>query len=183
MMNENQKLSLFPYEWIIVVLFCLILLSLSLFSLKGFANRSCPEELRQQLGKAIEIEVQVGGAVAKPGIYRLPIKSTLKELLKEAELLSTADLSQINMRKSLANGQVVDIAYRHPITIYLSGAVQYPGEMEILSGTRYCELVEQVEFAQGADLAAIKRRKSFVAGGAKVAVPFRKKNEKGKGRR
>ena len=49
----------------------------------------------------INIEIHVSGAVQYPGIYTVPIGSTVHDLIHHVELAATADLSRINLAKRL----------------------------------------------------------------------------------
>lgn len=166
------------HEWYIVLIFCLILLALAGFAL--VRPKSPPPLVPLPLisEEITVLQVKIEGQVAKPGLYRLPLHTTLKELLKQAEPLASADLSQLNWRRRLRNGQTIHIPKRYSITIHLTGAVEQPGPLEILSGTRYCELADQLLALPNADLKAMRKRTSFVQEGECIEVPFQRKGQK-----
>ncbi len=167
------------HEWLVVSLFCSVLLLLASFAFLGrshayssqppspssFSQSSLPET------PLTHLEVKVEGAVAHPGVYRLPLKTSLKELLAQAEPLPTADLSELSWRKKLRDQQTVTVPEKREITIYLDGAVKKPGAIKILSGTRYQELLPQLDCLEEADLRAIKKKKKFLQEGACVYIP------------
>lgn len=163
--------SLPLHEWIIIVLFCLILMALSAYALAG--QRKIPVPKVEEVRKIV-LEVKIGGEVAHPGTYSLPLKSTMKELLAQAEPLSSADLSQLNYRKKLRDGQVINIPTRAWITIQLAGMVEEPGPLKILSGTRIQELVGQLKLLPEADAKALSKRRSFLFEGDTLNVPAKK---------
>lgn len=167
------------HEWVIVLLFCLILLALTGFALvrpKPLPPSSVP--LPSISEEATVLQIKIEGQVSKPGLYRLPLNATMKKLLEQAEPLASADLSQLNWRRRLCNGQTIQIPERHPIIIHLTGAIEQPGPLEILSGTRYCELADQLPALTDADLKAMRKKKSFVQEGECIDVPFKRKRKK-----
>jgi hypothetical protein len=163
------------HEWCIVLLFCLILLVLAGFAL----GRSKPIPVSIPLPKQAPVtvlEVKIEGQVAKPGLYRLPLHATVNELLKQAEPLPSADLSQFHGKRKLRNEQTLYIPERHLITIQVTGAIMQPGYLQILSGTRYCELADQLQILPEADLKAIRKKKSFIREGDSIEIPIKRKN-------
>lgn len=166
-MSKSLKLPF--HEWCIIVLFCLILLALSAYALRGQKNSPSPPLPEP---KVTVLEIKIEGEVAHPGLFRLPLKSTLKELLAQAQPLPTADLSKVNWRKKLRDGQTVHIPERLWITIEIAGMV--PGPLKILSGTRIQEVVSQLQVLPEADLKALSKRRSFLFEGDKIEVPAKK---------
>src|SRR5215211_359741 len=107
-----MKTKLPIHEWCIILLFCFILLALA-----GFAFIQ-PKSMGTSIAfvlppeEATVLQVKIEGQVAKPGLYRLPLDATLKQLLEQAEPLPTADLSQLNWRRKLRDGQTLHIPER-----------------------------------------------------------------------
>lgn len=166
-----MKRALPVHEWSIIVLFCALLLLLAAFALggasKGGDKTLCPPP------KQTFLQVRIEGAIAHPGIHQLPLRTTLKHLIEQAKPLSTADLSQLNMRRKLYDGQTIRIPSRHPIKIVVTGAVKNPGHMEIESGTRFCDLVEELELLPEADLKSVRKKRGFVLEGENVHIPLK----------
>lgn len=175
-MTMTPKLPL--HEWCIILLFCLILLVLSAFAVRGQKNVPLPRPPEPQ---AAVLEVKIEGEVAKPGLYVLPVKSTLKELLVQAQPLPNADLSGLSMRRKLRDGQTIHIPERQWITIQIAGMVPQPGPMKILSGTRIQEMVSELQVLPEADLKALSKRRSFLFEGDVLEVPKKKSKTKPKG--
>lgn len=167
------------HEWCIILLFCLILLVLA-----GFAfGRSKPVIDTTMLAPPPPItalQVKIEGQVAHPGSYQLPLHATLKQLLEQAQPLPSADLSQLNWRRKLRDGQTLHIPERRLMTINVAGAVQQPGPLQILSGTRCCELVDQLQVLPEADLTALRKKRSFLQEGDLIEVPIKKKGKRKK---
>lgn len=161
------------HEWCIILLFCLILLALAGFALNrpkpAFAADPLPAEPIATL-----LEVRVEGQVAKPGLYRLPFQAKLKDLLEQAQPLPSADLSQLNWRRKLRNGQTLHVPERRIITIQLAGAVRQPGPLSILSGTRCCELADQLPVLPEADLKAMRKKRRFLQEGDYIEIPIKR---------
>lgn len=164
------------HEWCIVVLFCSILFVLSAYALTGHQQVPLPSPPVET--KPATVEVKIEGQVAKPGSYALPKKSSLKELLAQAEPLSTADLSQLNFRRKLRDGQTIIVPERQWITIQLTGMVEEPGPLKILSGTRIQELVPQLKVLPEADIKALSKRRSFLYEGDALEVRPKKGKKK-----
>lgn len=59
-----------------------------------------------------QLVVYVTGAVAKPGLVRLPLDARLDDALKEAEPLPEANLEQINPAQRLKDGQKISVPYK-----------------------------------------------------------------------
>jgi len=169
---KPPKLTL--HEWSIVILFCLILLTITGFAI-GRSKSSPPvvKSLRN-LHEITALQVNIEGEVGKPGFYRLPLDATLNDLLIQAEPFASADLSELNWRRKLRDNERIYIPARHLITIQLKGAVEEPGSMEILSGTRYCHLVDLLPLLPNADVKGMRKRRSFVFEGDCVEVPASK---------
>lgn len=164
------------HEWCIILLFCLILLVLAGFAV-GRPKMAAPIHL-VPAPQATALEIKIEGQVAKPGLYRLPLKATLQQLLEQAQPLPTADLSNLNWRRKLRDGQTVRIPERYLMTIQIAGAVQEPGSLQILSGTRCCELADQLQVLPDADLKAMRKKKGFVKEGEFIEVPIKKNSKK-----
>lgn len=168
------------HEWYIVLIFCLILLALAGFALvrpKLIPPFAPPPPISDEV---TVLQVKIEGQVVKPGLYRLPLHATLRELLIQAEPLASADLSQLNLRRRLRNNQTVHVPERYIMTVYLTGAIEQSGPLEILSGTRYCDLVDELSVLPNADLQTIRKKKSFIPKGDCINIPFQNKEKKKK---
>lgn len=161
------------HEWCIIVLFCLVLLALAGFAwLRPKPVLETPSFTSIPAATALQIKIE--GQVAKPGLYRFPLKTTLKQLLEQIEPLPSADLSKFNRRRKLHDGQTLYIPERHPINIEVSGAVLQPGPLQILSGTRCCELADQLQALPEADLNAMRKKRGYIQEGDVIKVAYKK---------
>lgn len=184
-----MSLKLPLYEWCIILLFCAILLMLAGFVALGriHSKTLVPINLAESqihLSSELQetmIDVKIDGQVAKPGPYHIRIGTSLKELVEQAQPLTTADLSQLKWRKKLRDGQHIHVPERIWIMIQIEGAVRQPGKMKILSGTRLCELADQLQVLPEADLKSISTKKRFLHEGDVVKVALKKvKGQKGR---
>ncbi|MFI0434199.1 MAG: hypothetical protein ACH350_00540 [Parachlamydiaceae bacterium] len=165
------------HEWVIVLLFCLILLALAGFAI-GRSKPSLPGLKPLAISDEITVlEVKIEGEIRKPGLYRLPRHATMNDLLIQSEALPSADLSVLNWKRRLRNNQTVIVPKRRLISITIKGAVEQPGVMQILSGTRYCHLVDLLPLLPEADLTNMRKKQRFVDDGDCIDVPYRKKRK------
>lgn len=161
------------HEWFVIVLFCTILLVLAGLAFGRQKTSGSPSHASSDPPVTV-LEVKIQGAVEKPGIYRLPLDSSVQELVDQAKLLPQADLSQIKWRRKLQQGQTVRVPERLPIKIYVEGAVKQSGLMQILSGTRGQELADQLDVLPEADLRALRKKRQFLREGETIIIPVKK---------
>jgi protein involved in polysaccharide export with SLBB domain len=167
------------HEWLIIILFCSILTLLAGMAILR-QQYSQPNKVKFTPESPITaLEVKIVGAVAKPGHYRFPLNALLNDLLDQAEPLPKADLSKIKGRRKLRDGQTIHIPERTWITVNIEGAVQRPGPLKILSGTRYQEIIDKLELLPDADIKTLRKKRQFLQEGDLVKIPTKKaKNRK-----
>lgn len=161
--------QLFVYEWLIVVLFCTLLCILSL--LAYMQPKKPPILIVEQ--PLTTLEVHIKGAVENPGTYYLPIKSTLKDLLSQAQLTAVAEKKNIRWQRKLLDGQTIVIPSKKCFRIVVEGAIEEPGSYEVVAGTRYCDLLSLLKFLPQADLKSLRKNKQLLSDKTKVVVPFK----------
>lgn len=177
-MKKSSQSKLPLHEWVIILLFCLILATLAAFAM-GKSKAKAPRlEMLPVTEEISFLQVRIEGAVQYPGLHQVPLRSTVKELLAKGKPLDSADLSQLNYRRQLRDGQVIHIPERRPITIQIKGAVKEPGSLQILSGTRYCELMNEIKTTPEANTKGLCKRRSFIQEGTSIDVPFKKEKKK-----
>lgn len=96
-------------------------------------------------GQASDVVVHVAGAVARPGVYRLPAGSRVDDAVKRAGGPSArAELEAVNLAARLADGQQVVVPERGPAGVAPVAAV---GEEEgpISLGTATVEQLDTIE--------------------------------------
>lgn len=163
------------YEWCVILLFCSIMLVLASYA----TIRSKPVmdslPLPPLPAPSQQIQITVIGEVVHAGLHYLPQGSKMQNVLDLVQPLPSADLSQLNYRRRLRDGQTVQIPQRQKMTIQISGAVKSPGSIEMLSGTRYCDWIPQLEVLPEADISKLKKRKGFIQNGVSIEIPVKKK--------
>ena len=96
-----QEKRLLFREWLSIG--TLFLLGLFLF----LTSMQPSGEVGSEKGEVEGILVQVGGAVARPGLYEVRVGMTIKELLHQAGLLSYSDTGDLYMKKALISPCVI----------------------------------------------------------------------------
>lgn len=176
------------FEWCIIVLFCAIVALLACFALLRKPSYPPSKIITQELNPSItQLQVTITGEVFRPGTYELDVNTTLKDLIELADPLPSADLSKVNSRRKLYDGQSVYVPPKTPLTITILGAVQNPGTLQIMSGTRVYELANQIAFLPEADIQFIRTKRRYLKEGDIINVPskkgkaIKKMGSKGKG--
>lgn len=171
LMKNQERLN--SQEWIVVLSLILLMSVITYITHRpriiSPQYHSKPHDLISN-----KICVHIKGAVENPSVYIVEKGSTIGEVLSEARLLPNADLSHMLLEKKLKDGQLIKVPKKETISIYLEGAVKYPGEMIIPKGTVLEELLTLVELAEDADTSKLRRKKKLKNG--EIIKVFRKKN-------
>jgi hypothetical protein len=158
--KEPEKPTLPVHEWLAVVIMAAFMVTLTLITL--VSDPEVPTE-----GAAIHvafnrtIEVEITGAVEKPGKYRVEPGVLLKEVLVLAVPNEKADLHRLKMEKKLNRSTTVNVPSIEMITIMIEGAVNNSGPMEIPKGSIVKELIPLISFAEGADFSKLDRKRTL----------------------
>lgn len=173
-MNDDK---LPVHEWIMIVLFCGVLITLSgiAFSRQSSERRIDVSLLEQ--AKPSVLHVSVSGAVLNPGRIELPPGSTVRDLLDKVGVLPEADLSRFRMHGKVKRGQRIVVPERVWITVILEGAIENPGPFKILSGTRCGELISLLDLPPEANVVGLKKLRRYLKEGEVVTIPFKKNKE------
>jgi protein involved in polysaccharide export with SLBB domain len=170
----NDQSSHLPiHEWLIVLLFCILLCVLGGLAYGHRSDSITGSTAYQQLQMSSILSIKVEGAVAKPGTYQLPIGSLLIDAVTLAEPLDEADLTILKTNRPLQEHQTLIIPQKKWITIYIEGAVNTPGPLEVVSGTRYEDLLDLVDFLPTADQRSLRKKKRLLREGETVQISFR----------
>lgn len=174
MANPSSQTSfLFVHEWMIVILFCLLLCILAILAYSRQPSSFTSSKSYQQLQITPLLKIKIEGAVAKPALYQLPKGSLLIEAITLAEPLAAADLSFLKANDRLEQNQTVIVPEKKWITIYVQGAVEGPGLLEVLEGTSYEDLLDLLSFLPDADYRALKKKKKRLREGETVQISFK----------
>jgi competence protein ComEA len=96
-------------------------------------------------GQAGDVVVDVTGAVASPGVYRLPAGSRVTDAVQRAGgATSRAELEAVNLAARLADGQQVVVPERGPGGTAAAGAASEDGPISLGTAT-----VEQLDTIDG----------------------------------
>lgn len=171
----RQKLPL--HEWLIIslliaIFFLLIGIAYIRESRSSLPSTDAPQELIDSY-----IYVTIRGAVVKPGSYALKRGATLKQLVELTPTLPEADLKGLKWHRPLRDGQIIHIPVKSLITIFLEGAVETEGAMQVFKGTRWEDLLTLVRFKAEADLKKL-HKKRYLKDQEVIHVPVKKKNQK-----
>jgi hypothetical protein len=144
-----------------VIVLSALILSLTLIS--NFRGSSSLEQVAAipHFVSSPEVEVSIQGAVEHPGSYQLPRGALVQDLLELAKPLPNADLKRIRGTTKLRNGKTVNVPEIAKIEIFLQGAVQQKGALNVAKGTVLRDLIDMVEFEPDADLKPLQKKRKL----------------------
>lgn len=170
----NQKLP--AHEWLII---CLLLCVLGLIIAIAYIREepSLPQTDTVHEVISSTLQVTIIGAVERPGHYTMERGDTVEDILQLAKPLPEADLKRLKLKSRLRDGQKVKVPVREMITIFLEGAVDKAGPIQIPKGTKKGDLHQYCEFSEEADLTRIAK-KQVLQDQEVVLIPEKKKKKK-----
>ena len=112
---------------------------------------------RSSFGK--KIPVIVTGAVKKEGPHYVPEGSDVAFVLQKAKLSNDADLSGVELKKKIQRPLELFVPHLEEWTVYVSGAVQESGAIQVPLKTRVCDLKKILTLSNDADLKSLKSRR------------------------
>lgn len=154
-------------EWILAGSFLLILLSLFAIAKMQAWQYSKGSECALVTLTTVKIE----GCVQRPGTYEFPIGTPLKEILRKARPDRFADLRSIDFEAVLVSTLELTIPKLECLKISVTGAVAKNEILEVLPGTKLCQLKSKIALAENADCTFLKQRRLLVDGEV-IEVPF-----------
>ena len=180
MIKKEEKIQsgLQRSEWVLVGGFLILLAALLSFSRLHQHRRST--QLRVYSQEIIRpIQIQVEGAVSKPGTYEFLPGVSLSDVLKMSCPKKWADLKSLNLEQKIDSSMRFEIPMLSSVCVRVEGAVQYPFTLSLPVGSRISDLLPYVELSEGADLRFFKRRR-LLKDGEELIVPMREKPGKKK---
>lgn len=177
-MELEEKKHLFFHEWLVIILFSLTLFVISLLAwMKPSTPLSWKEPLsiNSMVKEQGVLAVAIDGAVEFPGGYDLPVKSTVQDLLNIAKPLPEANLSKVKQKSKLKNLQKIQIPYKKWLAITVEGAIENPGPLKVLEGTRYCDLIKLLKILPGADIKPLNQKKGLIREGEVIKIHSKEK--------
>lgn len=139
----NESIPRLPaHEWAAVAVFISILLFIGITNL--WVNQR-DSQLTVPLAPNDEVFVTLQGAVSKPGSYKVKKGEKLGSVIGLSEPHESADLSKIELNKSLRYDRIIEIPNKKMITLYLEGYVKPRGAIQMEAGATLHQLYEKIE--------------------------------------
>jgi len=161
----SKKLSF--HEWLILILIIGFMASLLVSS--AISSHTAKISLdHSTFGR--KIPVTVLGAVRKEGCYYVPEGSNVQFVLQKAKSSKEADLSKVDLKKKIQEPVEILIPTLKEWTIYISGAVQESGSIQVPLKTRVCDLKKILTLFDDADLQSLKSRR-YLKHGEELWIP------------
>jgi hypothetical protein len=144
-----------------------------------YENRISITSLRRDtvIDRSSGVDIIVKGAVDYPGVYRLPLQMSMKDVLNIASIQSNADVGRYKMDRIVKRGRVIHVPHRKMIAIHLKGAVKNAGTIFVPKGTRLMDLKELMVFEDDADKKMLEKKRVLRAEDI-VEVPLSTKGTK-----
>jgi DNA uptake protein ComE-like DNA-binding protein len=120
--------------------------------------------------QAKDILVSISGAVKKPGAYRVAAGTPLEAVLKKAKPLPHAKLEGLPFQEPVESAKEIFVEELSEIVVFVSGAVQEPGELTLPAKSRVSDLKSKVVLSPDADKSYFRRRR-WLKNGEKIEVP------------
>lgn len=166
-----MKKSLTFSEFLFLFSF-LVLVALFFILAKGSHTSVKPEVVQSRRRYAVEVE----GAVAKPGSYRVPKGTPIAKILKKARPSRLADLSGIDLSATVGREKKIVVPELKELLIRVEGAVESAEDLILPLNARICDLKKRVVCTPDADLTYF-RRKRRLKHRETISVPQKKKVE------
>ncbi len=150
--------SLQSSEWILVA--SLLILLASLVAITRFHEHRKAAQLTL-LAQTVEkpISISIEGAVQKPGIYSVLPGTRLGDAVKKSHPKRFANLRSLDLEQPVEMDLALHISELASIRVHIMGAVEYPVELEVPSGTRLCDLKSKIHYTPLADPSFLKSRR------------------------
>lgn len=166
------KNSLKQSEWLLVGSLLLIMASLVLLSKWNSRQAACWVEA-QTLKPVEKIEIEIAGAVARPGIYQVFPGTLVSQALKKARPKALANLKKWDAALRISEPQKFVVEELVEISVLIVGAVEERLDLKVAPQTRVCDLKTKVRFAD-ADPEFVNsffKQRRRLKEGEKIVVP------------
>ncbi len=148
-----------------------LLFGLALLVSLSFLGGGAPEMEQSSSSTArYEVVVTIKGYVRNPGRFILEKGASLGDALALARPYGDSDLRRFDVTKPVQKPRTLTIKERARVNIFISGAVQNPGELSVYKGTRFCDLPDWMALSTEADPSFFTKKRS-VKEGERVNVP------------
>jgi len=173
--SQKAESSVYASEWILVGSLALLFISLFVIATirdghKNFQIKNCLED------KVEPIEIDIRGAVLKPGRYSFLPGVRLKEVLKKSIPKKHADLRLFDLNKQIGESLEIVVTELSSISIRVEGAVMCPVDLMLPPGTRLCGIKSKIQLEEDADTNFLKKRR-ILKDGELILIPRRSVKE------
>jgi hypothetical protein len=165
-------------EWILAGSFVLILLSL--FAIAKIQAWQYGQGSECALVPIATVKIE--GCVQRPGTYEFPVGTPLKEILHKARPDRFANLRSIDPEAVLIGALELTIPKLECLKISVTGAVAKNETIEVLPGTKLCQLKPKIALIEDTDLTFFKKRRLLVDGEV-IEVPYGNDKRHNKGQK
>jgi hypothetical protein len=152
------KESLQTSEWIFFITICALVATV--FTISKFTSYRSLDLLDQRRRREeVQIKIEIGGHVKCPGSYQIVKGQPLSEVLFKAKPKPLADLSVLDLSKSLDEPCSIHIKALEKVAVQVAGCVKEIIFLELPAGSRICDLKGHIELSSEADRGFLRRRR------------------------
>ena len=110
------------------------------------------------------------GCVKKPDVYQVPKGTSLRAILRKARPEVLANLQDLPMDRILEESCLIEVPAFEKIWVQIQGAVEENISLELVAGSRLCEIKGKVALRPDADPRFLKRRR-LLKNGEIITMP------------
>lgn len=166
--TKNRELGLLRSEWVIIGCFLLVMSTLVLVA-KLQIMRESALILENPLPSHELCKIEIRGAVAKPGVYKVAPGVELKKVLRKSAPLPAADLRSINWDQRVERAMTIDIEKLKEIKVTIQAINSDSIHLVVPVGSRVCDLKSYAP-AQGANKKQIFKSRRVLKDGEIIVV-------------
>lgn len=157
-------------RWIIVSFILIVSSLLFIAKINAFRAEEALAQFEEEASSAIEevVEIEIEGAVNKPGTYTVPVGTPMKKVVKKARPKVGTDLQKLPL--TAVAPMKITIEELQEITITVTGAIGEPKELVLPIGSRICDLKSKITLTGETDKTFFRRRR-LLKNGEIIEVP------------
>lgn len=155
----DEKINLTKSEWLFAVTIVFLIFSFLVIS-KKTSYRNLEQLARTEKTNPLPmIEVKITGCVKKPGVFHVPQSSSLRSIARQARFSPAADLSRIDLDRSIQESCSIHIPSLENIVVRVEGCVAEPSAVAMPVGSRISDVKKHIILTQDADPTVFKSRR------------------------